>query len=141
MILLQAIICAMNTNIKFEMRDNYLYIKGHGVRNSLSEMMEGALKLASKAQELKVYYLLIDYREMQYKVSHIDAFNVLRLYEQQAYLFKNLTVSIITNEHDIEMGKFFESLSRKRDFNYKVFLNEKEAEDWLHTEIKAKKRA
>ena len=117
--------------LTFEQRPRYLFVKGNGIRRSLASIFEGTKEFSKIVEETDSKFILLDYAEVITTVSVADIFNLTRLYEAKTPLFHQLCVSIVINRNELHFEEFWEEICRKRGFNFKIFLEVDEAEQWL----------
>jgi hypothetical protein len=93
--------------------------------------MEKMLDLSS------IQHILSDYREAHFSLSTIQLF---RLPDKHDELMNTLGLNVhkfkralLINEHDLELGKFFENVAMNRGQMVKVFTSESKALQWLAT--------
>lgn len=127
----------MDKGLHFEKRDNYLLITGEGVRNDLTTLIEGTKQINEVAAKFGVSFILADYSNVTFNVDFAQAFNIVKVYESQVPEFKKITIAGVGNAQNMELVKFWESVSNRRGFKYKIFSNLNEAEKWLQEEINA----
>jgi hypothetical protein len=118
-----------------EQRERYLYIKGTGIRRDLSAVFESTQAFAQIVEQSKPRFILADYSEVTTITSNPDAFNITRLYERNAPILHELCISIIINPSELEVNKFWEEICILRGFNFKIFTNAADAEQWLHDKM------
>lgn len=121
----------MQNSFYHEKRDDYLYFKAIGERNNLSDVVSGSTRLYETAQKLNESHILADYRELIFNVPITEAYNLVRVYENKHPRFYDTALVCVTNPMNLELIKFWVSVSRKRGFNTNVFLTIEEAEEWL----------
>jgi hypothetical protein len=109
---------------------DYLLVTAHGVRNSSLEVAEGALELYQLIEKAKAKKVLLDYREVDFRNTVADAFNVVRLYERMP-LLKAIKLVTITNDKSIPLAKAWLEFAQERGFQFQYALNFEEAERWL----------
>jgi hypothetical protein len=117
--------------LSFEQRERYLYVKGAGVRKDLGAIFESTKALTAIVVETKAKYILLDYSELITVASNHDAFNITRLYENKAAVLYELCVSIIINPRELDIEKYWEDICLRRGFDFKIFTDAAEAENWL----------
>ncbi len=125
----------MDMGLKFEKRDKYLLVTGEGERNDLTSITEGTKKINESAAKFGTNFLLIDYRNVTYNVDLPQAYNIVKVYESQVPEIKKITIAAVGNPKNMELIKFWESISNRRGFRYKVFTAIEDAEQWLLEEI------
>lgn len=124
----------MDFELSFEKRPHYLFVKGRGVRKNLQAVFDSTNELTKIIEETKSKFILLDYSEVITHSSNVDVFNITRLYETKPVLHESC-VSCITNPEEIALDKFWEDVSNRRGFNFKVFTDADEAEAWLLDQI------
>jgi hypothetical protein len=117
--------------LSFEQRERYLYVKGVGVRKDLKAIFESTKALTAIVVETKAKYILLDYAELITVAGNHDAFNITRLYENKAAVLYELCVSIIINPRELDVEKYWEDICLRRGFDFKIFTDAAEAENWL----------
>jgi len=117
--------------VRFEKKDGYMLAIGEGERNNLTEMIEATKTTVSAATELGMTHILADYRKVKYNVPLTEAYNLVKVYETKTPVIKSFTIAGIMNEEDRELIKFWESISNRRGFEFKIFTDKEEALNWL----------
>ncbi len=112
---------------------NYLLIEVQGVRDSFKQVIEGSSLIARLSEQYNQTNILADYSKVIFNVKMADAFNVVRLYENQLHTFKKLKLAVITTESQSELAGFYEMIARKRGFTIKVFYEVGKAKHWLES--------
>lgn len=67
----------------------------------------------------------------QLNIELAETVNHMKLIEHKFIKLKSISIAAITNKPNVEMGLFWQSICQKRNFNYKVFLNYQDAENWI----------
>ncbi|MTI19933.1 hypothetical protein E1176_02765 [Fulvivirga sp. RKSG066] len=119
----------------FEKRDHYIFAKVTGQRNNLLDIIKGSQKIHDAAQTIKCPYFLLDYTDVKFNVSRIEAFNIIRYFEKSLPFLKKVSMSFAVNQMNYDIIKYWEELCHERGFNNAVFLNVEEARQWLLTVI------
>lgn len=120
--------------VKFEKRDGYILAVGEGVRNDLTSMIESTKKTVAAAESFGVKNILADYRKVKYNVPLTEAYNIVKVYETRTPEIRDLRIAGVINIEDMELIKFWESVSNRRGFEFKIFLDMDAALKWLvHT--------
>jgi hypothetical protein len=117
--------------VTFELKEQYLLVIGHGVRNSLAGMVETAGTIIKKAQETNSSKMLVDYRQLDIQVRITEAFNIVKTYEQSLPHLRNIIVAAVFEKHHRDFASYWQEVSSKRGFTIKTFENFTEAERWL----------
>lgn len=124
---------------RFEKKDGYMLAIGEGERNNLTEMTEATKSMVAAATELGMTHILADYRKVKYNVPLTDAYNLVKVYETKTPTLKSFTIAGVMNEVDRELIKFWESISNRRGFEFKIFTNIDDALRWLQDKKKHSK--
>lgn len=117
--------------VTFELKEHYLLVVGHGVRNSLKDMVETASIIIKKAQETSSTKMLVDYRQLDIQVRITDAFNIVKTYERSLPELRNIVVAGVFEKHHRAFASYWQEVSATRGFTIKVFEDFNEAEKWL----------
>lgn len=123
--------------VTLELKDGYLLVVGHGVRNSLAEMNEVASEVHQKITETQCYFLLVDYRDLEVNVHMGNAFNIVKRYEVAQPDFKKATIAAVFSTTGAEFGTFWKDIGKKRGFTIESFDTIEAAEEWLKAKIKS----
>lgn len=115
----------------YTLKNDYLLLEAGGSISKLQELVGGTDRLNDKAKESGARKLLADFREISFDVKLNDAFNLVRYYENRTPEFKNMHIAGVMQKRDLEIGKFYESICRKRGFNASIFTDFAQAEEWL----------
>lgn len=121
----------MAENFKFEKRDYYLYVAPEGVRRDLSSIVQGTKKIQELVSSYDARYVLADYRKVRYEVPLTEAYNIVKVYENKVPEFSTLVMAAVVHPSSIEIAQFWQSMSHKRGYAFKVFHDIEEAEHWI----------
>lgn len=121
----------MKSNFEIELKEDYLQVVGSGERNSLTELIENTRMLTKAIEKFDTERILADYRKVKFNISFPDIFNVIKSYDQEIDESKNIKAVIVINSKSLEIVDFWKELGRKRNYNFEVFLEMAEAENWL----------
>ena len=122
-------------SIRYEAKESYLLITGKGCRKNLSEVLEGTREVAKAVSATNCRYLLVDYSAVYTKLPVADAFNIVRIYESKVTEFQNIVMAVVINPEEEQFDSFWEKICRIRGFQFKIFTNLPEAEEWILTKI------
>jgi hypothetical protein len=117
--------------VTFELKEHYLLVTGHGVRNSLKDMVDTANMIIKKAQETNSTKMLVDYRQLDIQVRITDAFNIVKTYERSLPQLRNIVVAGVFEKYHRDFASYWQEVSATRGFTIKVFEDIIEAEMWL----------
>ena len=117
--------------IDFEKKDKYLLVVGEGERRDLLTLAEGTKKIYSFIEETKSRLVLVDYRKVNFLIQNMDAFNSVRFYESKLPELKTIILAAVVNEDNVHIGDVWGKFAASRGFNFKVFTDLVEAENWL----------
>jgi hypothetical protein len=117
--------------VTFELKEHYLLVTGHGVRNSLKDMVDTANMIMKKAQETNSTKMLVDYRQLDIQVRITDAFNIVKTYERSLPQLRNIVVAGVFEKYHRDFASYWQEVSATRGFTIKVFEDIIEAEMWL----------
>ncbi|MBX2893980.1 MAG: hypothetical protein KF763_00960 [Cyclobacteriaceae bacterium] len=117
--------------VTFELRDQYLLVIGHGVRNSLADMVHTASLIINEAQATGSNKMLVDYRQLDIQVRITEAFNIVKTYEQNLPALRNMVVAAVFESRHRTFASYWQEVSSKRGFTIKTFEDFEEAEKWL----------
>lgn len=123
-----------NKSVKISEEKYYLKVVSQGERTQFGVVLQNAEKIHKAIQASNKKLILLDYRLTIFKMPHNEAFNLLKVYELKLKEFKEVKMAVIINPRTEEIGSFWASICRKRGFDYQIFQDEKEAEDWLLAE-------
>ncbi len=126
----------MSSNFQFEINDHYLTVRDEGVRTSLSGAVEGTRRIAEAAAKYEKKFVLVDYRKVRYDLSLTEAYNLVKVYENKVPEFNDIALAVVVNSQDWEIAKFWESISLKRGYSFKLFSRIENAESWILSEVK-----
>jgi len=120
-----------NKSIKISEEKDFLKILSQGERTEFNLVILNAEKIHKAIQNSNKRLVLLDYRLTVFKLPHNEGFNLMKVFELRLKDFKEMKMAVIVNSTIAELGEFWASICRKRGFNYEIFRDEKEAEDWL----------
>ncbi|MEP2772242.1 MAG: hypothetical protein ABJH05_08835 [Fulvivirga sp.] len=122
-------------NFEYEIKDGYVHIKTQGARNSLIDIVNGTARIYEIMKQKNIYYFLLDYRKVDFNVTRIEAFNIVRHFETHFPDLVQASLSMVVNEKSFDVVKYWETICQQRDFNNKVFIDIEEASGWLQSLI------
>ena len=122
-------------NVFFEKREHYVYLKVSGVRNSTAQLLEGTRVVYELSKKFNCCYVLCDFREIDFKLSMSEAFNLVRIYEIRFEDFKNIKIAGVVSPQYFEIAGFWEKISQNRGFENKAFIDVELAGNWLESLI------
>ena len=126
----------MEVQTVIEDKGKYLRIAAKGIRDGYDDIVIGAKGVYSIATDHSKNYVLMDCSELRYiNISSPDAFNLVRFYEQELSDFKDVVISTIGRQENIEIMKFWESICEKRGYRFRAFPHEDQAQSWLEEQI------
>lgn len=115
----------------YTLEDHYLLLEAGGSIINLQELVGGTDRLKEKAKEAGAQKLLANFRQISFDIKPHDAFNLVRYYENRTPEFKNMHIAGVMQKRDLEVGKFYESICKKRGFNAAIFTDMDQAKAWL----------
>lgn len=119
-----------------ERKEGYLQITNTKDRHELGEVVEGINKIRDAALAHDLRYVLADHRRVHYHLPLNDAFNLVKVFEYNLPDLKEVTMAVVTNEANLEIARFWESICKRRGYRMRIFLLVEEARDWLQKEMK-----
>lgn len=125
----------MKNESSIEVKEGYLLVIARGTRKDFGDIIEGTLKISEAAKAYNVKFVLADYCEVNYEVPLADAFNLIKIYEKKVPVFNNLVISGVINKSNWELADFWQSIAKRRGFNYKAFTSFEKATKWLLQKI------
>jgi hypothetical protein len=120
-----------NFLVGFDLRKDYLLVKGFGTRDSNASVLEATLTTYKKIKETGSKYLLVDYSEVQIKLDHVQAFNLIRTYETNLPQLGTVTAACVFNEEAQDFALYWQQIGRQRGFDIFLFETLEQAETWL----------
>lgn len=112
-------------------KDGYLIVTEVGDRTNLLSIVEDAQIVYEAAKRHNMKYILADFSQVNNDVPIVDAYNIVKVFENKFPELKELTVSYVANANTLQLIKFWEHISNQRGFDIKVFTDYDEAEKWL----------
>lgn len=122
---------AKEDEVDIAVENDVLVITVKGVRDNFSQVINGSERIAMAAKSTNKSNILADYSGVQFNLNLSDAFNLIRLYENQLTDFKNFNLAVVVNDASSEIAKFYESIGKKRAFNICVFTELAKAKSWF----------
>lgn len=120
-----------NKTIKISEEKYYLKVVSQGDRSDFGVVLRNAEKIHNAIQASKKELILLDYTKTIFKMPHNEAFNLLKVFELKLTEFRKVKMAIIINPRTEEIGGFWASICQKRGFDFKIFQDSDEAEEWL----------
>lgn len=103
--------------VTFELKENYLLVKGHGVREGIASQRESASAIYQMVAETGSKFILVDYTEVQIKLLLPDAFNMIKKYEKSMPLYSYVVAVCVFRKLDSDFAHYWQTLGRARGFN------------------------
>lgn len=119
----------MAINFNISPKGKMLFVKASGEDENIEEVKEYAQAILESAFQNESNIILCDERELIYKLSVIDTFQLAEFVSQNCPLI--FKVAIVTNTDNIKDINFYETVVTNRGMRLKVFNQIQEAEDWL----------
>lgn len=126
--------------MKIEIFAKYLYISDEGTRTDLTAAVNGTEKIAEAANKYDRRRVLLDYRKVHYDVPLTEAYNLVKVFENKVPEYKNLVMAVVVDNRDWEIAKFWESISVKRGYSFRLFQQMAEAKNWLTNAEKSRQK-
>lgn len=121
--------------VGFEVMQDYLLVKGFGIRDTNASMLEATITTYKKILETQSRFLLVDYRNVKIDLDHVQAFNLIRTYEGSMPQLHQITASCVFNDGSKDFALYWQSIGRQRGFDIFIFETLEEATQWLQEKI------
>ena len=121
----------MSKKLKVQVTENYLLISDEGTRSDLTGAIKGTENIVAAAKKYNRQLVLADYRKVHYDIPLTDAYNLVKVYENKVPEYRSLIMAAVVDRRDREIAKFWESVSLKRGYSFKIFDSINDAENWL----------
>jgi hypothetical protein len=125
----------MDQLVSFELREKYLLVVGHGMRDSFSSMAEASNLIYDKIIETKSHYLFVDYRKLEINVNLTEAFNIVKRYETTIPDLKSIIIAAVFDSKGLTFANYWKEISAKRGFSITIFEDITAAEQWLFAQM------
>lgn len=122
-------------NFEYEVKEGYIYVKAQGIRNSLIDIVDGTARIYEVMKQKQIYYFLLDYQNVDFNVTRIEAFNIVRHFETHFPELNKASLSMVVNAKSFDVVKYWETICQQRGFNNMVFKDTDNATKWLHNLI------
>ncbi|MGA1822434.1 MAG: hypothetical protein ACMUIG_07900 [Thermoplasmatota archaeon] len=119
----------MGYRMEFQVNDHYLLARAAGPA-SLEGNVEFAKRLIEKAETSGRKKILIDIRDLTDPTSIFDAYELSEV-GASFVRGKSLKIALLHGKEREELESFFETASRNRGINIRVFMEESECMEWL----------
>ncbi len=110
-----------------------LWVVAHGERRSSLDVAEGTREYYRYIEQTRSRHVLLDYREVTFKNSVADAFNVIRLYEKMP-LLKDVKMVAVVNSSTLPLAMAWKEFANARGFRFHFTVDVHEAQHWLLSE-------
>jgi response regulator of citrate/malate metabolism len=117
--------------ISVKEESQYLKVISRGDRRDFIELIHNATKIHSIIQKSSRKLILLDFTLINFYLPQNEAYHLVNVFEQKLTEFKEVRMAILTSAQNEEMGHFWVTICRKRNFDYKNFKQESEALEWL----------
>jgi hypothetical protein len=121
----------MAIDYKIERRGDILFVETQGFDESLEEAIEYNNAVKERAQELGCRKVLCDERDLEYRLSVVDTYQLGEHAAQIANTFAK--IAIVTSAPNQEAAEFWENVTKNRGVVARVFYTVAAAQDWLET--------
>lgn len=118
-----------------ESKEGYLKVTNTADRHAFSEVLEGVNMIAGAMDAYGMNFALIDHSTVNYHLPVTKAFDLVKVFEINLPDFRGYTIAVLTNEANLEVARFWESICKRRGFSMRVFLCEGEAMTWLKRQM------
>ncbi len=118
-----------------ELKDGYLQVTAEGIRDDFESLSKGSKKISDAAKKYGVKYILVDYRKLKFNVPMADAFNIVKMFEQEVPVFSNIIIGAVVSFSDLELARFWESICNRRGYKYSIFTDLQKCEEWINSLI------
>lgn len=122
----------MPITYSFEQKGEVLYATGHGIEDDLEQNKEVTKTLIRACKEHGCNKLLVDDRDVKYTASILTLYELANFYTTEGIPLKLRRVAIVADSQYEENNEFFETTSRNRGVNLRVFYRIEDAEAWLN---------
>jgi hypothetical protein len=121
----------MDFQVRVEARDGYVEATLTGVRTPAT-LMAAAEQVTGFCNELKIFKILIDVRQMRGKLDTLETFEIAGHRMPQRPGTRLITKSAILDlPPNMDRIRFFETVAVNRGLNVRVFDDEAAAVEWL----------
>lgn len=108
---------------------SFLKVHASGEDDSLEEVLAYGKAIIEAALEKRSEKILCDERELKYRLSVFDTFDLAE--QAVAYASCLVKIVLVCNPENLGDGKFFETVSQNRGLMVKVTTDMEEAVAWL----------
>jgi hypothetical protein len=122
--------------VTFEQKKYYLLVTSGGVRTNLAAVVESAGLLNEIALKSPTPFMLLDYRNVKFKIPLTHANDLMRLHESKMEDLKNVTMAVVIKRSERKIAELWKEVSEKRGLWFTLFEDFNEAEDWLTEQAK-----
>lgn len=116
----------------FHPEKNYLLVTASGFDESLEDTIGYGMAVLEACLEHQCTRVLCDERDLEYRLSTIDTFQLAEAAVQAAP--KLVRIAIATGPDNLEDASFYETVAKNRGLSVKVFQELVEARDWVRGE-------
>ncbi len=121
--------------VTFELKERYLLVTGHGVRDSFASISQAAAEIYAKIEETNSRYLLVDYTQIKINAPLNDAFNIVKRYETVHPGLKNVIIAVAYGKSILEFVQYWKEIGQRRGFFIEIFPDMEVAEEWLLEQV------
>lgn len=114
-----------------EQKGEIVYAIGHGTEDNLEQNKEITQTLIRACEEHRCSLLLVDDRDVKYTASILSLYELGEFYKTTGASRKVKKVAVLADSSYKESNDFFETTSRNRGVNLRVFYQMENAEAWL----------
>ena len=127
---------ALDYSIKVE--NKVLFVKVSGIDENLEEVKEYGLAVIEAFVQNQCEKVLCDESELTYTLSTFDTFESAKFIAELATP-NTIPIAIVCGKHQLEIGKFWETVAVNRSLNVKMFYQLEDAKNWLELGLAVKK--
>jgi hypothetical protein len=126
---LSGIIKTMPIKYTYSVSGDVLHVKTMGTDKDLDEVQKYGAELIGICKEHHITKVLADERDLEYTIGVIDTLQLAQYYSRKLPILAR--VAVVANSKYWDDAQFWETASKNRGLNVRVFTSYKEAKQWI----------
>jgi len=118
--------------ISFKSHEGLVTVESSGKTN-LDEIQEAIQEIKYYVENENCRKVIIDVRPQEFELSLLDIYQISEIFSQS--ISNRIKIAFLVNEQPFKAHLFFHKLTKKNDFEIKVFYAIEPAQKWLRGQI------
>jgi hypothetical protein len=119
----------MAISYEFEIEGDLLKVSTRGKDDHLQDVQSYGMAVLEKALQSECTKIFCDERELEYKLSFVDHYQLAEVASQYGRVLKK--IAIVCDQKFVKEGEFFETVAKNRGLSVFLTADYEQALDWL----------